>query len=34
MATFPLTLEKDYGQVLIEFDLNSNKIISESTATP
>ena len=29
-----LTLEKNYGEALIEFDLNSNKIISEIATTP
>jgi hypothetical protein len=29
-----LTLEKNYGQVLIEFDLDSNKIKSEATVPP
>lgn len=29
-----LALEKNYGQVLMEFDLNANKIMSEATVTP
>ena len=29
-----LTLEKNYGEVLVEFDLDSNKIISEAIVTP
>ena len=29
-----LTLEKNYGQAVIEFDLNSNKIVREATVTP
>jgi WD40 repeat protein len=29
-----LIVEKNYGQTLIEFDLNSNKIISETATTP
>lgn len=29
-----LTLEKNYGQTLAKFDLNTNKIISEATLTP
>jgi len=29
-----LIIEKNYGQSLIEFDLDSNTIISEATNTP
>jgi Tol biopolymer transport system component len=29
-----LTIEKDYGKEVIEFDLNSNSIIRETTPTP